>query len=532
MPGISAKSIQLIRRTEEAPRILFLIALFLPIAVLFWNVLTGEAEAPTPWSELFDRYAFHRMGQSLAVGAFSVLFSLFLALPIYFSWLCLSTQCRRWTVAFSLLPLSFPPFGAASGWMTLAALWEQTSRGRIVWGVQGIASQWLYSPLGAGWILGLCFWPIIFLLMATISEPSQARIDASVLMMRPWTRFRKVILPAWKEPAVIAGALVFCLGTIQFEVPSLLQISVYPLEIFIRYSALMNERDALLLSLPYLLVLPFLGWLAVRAGEKFSTGLGEAHIGPVSPLIRWGAFGAAILILALSCLVPAAGLWTRCASLSVTLNAIIEQSEQALRSLAYGGAGGAVIVGLGIWFTASRYRGQSWTIPAGLLFLFTLPSVLIAGGWLQIRSLWPGRIPTGAALFSLLCAYVSHYFIIGYGAGILLWRRFGERQREMGALLKTGFLTRLRRLYLPSFLVPAIPAMAAAALFLWGDISITILLSPPGGETLAVEYYNLLHYGNDPRTAATGLLLLLAPATILLLAFAVWRLIYGMMNDE
>jgi len=326
--------------------------------------------------------------------------------------------------------------------------------------------------------------------------------------------------------------LVFCLGTIQFEVPSLLQISVYPLEIFIRYSALMNERDAFLLSLPYLLLLPALGWLAVRAGEKFSAGLGEANIGPVAPPIRLAAFGAAGLVLALSCLVPAAGLWMRCDSLGGTLNAMMDHGGRALRSLAYSGAGGAVIVGLGLWFSASRRLAQSWAIPAGMLFLFMLPGVLLAGGWLQIRSLWPGRIPTGAALFSLLCAYISHYFIVGYGAGILLWRRFGERQKEMDALLKMRVWTRWRRLYLPSFLLPAIPAAAAAALFLWGDIAITILLYPPGGETLAVQYYNLLHYGNDPRTAAAGLLLLLTPATILLLAFAAWRLIYRMMSDE
>ena len=122
---------------------------------------------------------------------------------------------------------------------------------------------------------------------------------------------------------------------------------------------------------------------------------------------------------------------------------------------------------------------------------------------------------------SLLAAYLSHTFLLGYGAGILLWRYYGIRQREFDTLLDLGYFTRITRLLLPAFWRPGCLATLLVTLVLWGDVGMTILLYPPGGDTLAVEYYNLLHYGSESRTAAIGLLLLLVPALALLAVFIV-----------
>jgi ABC-type Fe3+ transport system permease subunit len=70
------------------------------------------------------------------------------------------------------------------------------------------------------------------------------------------------------------------------------------------------------------------------------------------------------------------------------------------------------------------------------------------------------------------------------------------------------------------------PPLAAASymvyvLCLW-DVETILLVLPPGGETLAVRVFNLLHYGHNSHVNALCLLLLLlamAPSGV----FAFWK---------
>ena len=58
-------------------------------------------------------------------------------------------------------------------------------------------------------------------------------------------------------------------------------------------------------------------------------------------------------------------------------------------------------------------------------------------------------------------------------------------------------------------------------LCLW-DVETLVLIYPPGGETLALRIFNLLHYGHNAQVNALCLLLL-AVALAPLAAWSVWR---------
>ena len=83
---------------------------------------------------------------------------------------------------------------------------------------------------------------------------------------------------------------------------------------------------------------------------------------------------------------------------------------------------------------------------------------------------------------------------------------------------------RWRHLFLPQ----AGPALAAVwyvvyLLCLW-DTETVVLVVPPGGETLALRVFNLLHYGHHAQVNALCLILLLL-AVLPLVAWALFRLL-------
>jgi ABC-type Fe3+ transport system permease subunit len=74
---------------------------------------------------------------------------------------------------------------------------------------------------------------------------------------------------------------------------------------------------------------------------------------------------------------------------------------------------------------------------------------------------------------------------------------------------------------------PQIAAQVAAGwyltylLCLW-DVETLVLIYPPGGETLALRIFNLLHYGHNAQVNAMCLTLL-ALAVAPLMAWAAWQ---------
>ncbi len=494
--------------------------LVLPVLVLVVSSWPREAgEFWRSWS-VFDRFALKRLITSFHLAFWITFFALGFGLIAYAGYCSLSPTARPLWGILALLPLSYPPFGAASAWMTLITRLENPGPGRILWETHGALSRLLYSVIGGGWILGLCLWPIAFLLLTLAAGPQRTQMEAAQLSMTPWTAFRQVVWPAWRPPLFTAGAVIFGLGLLQFEVPSLLQLQVYPLEIFIQFTARFSDWNACLLCLPYLLAAWPIAWAMRRIPSQLELQGGEPAYQWTSINLRAALLAGTALVLALSILVPLWSLMSHAGPVSLTSLVMMEHAPAVFRSLLYAVAAAGGVVVLGAWFTSVSIPKQ-YIAPVLFLAMFVIPGVLTGSGWLRIRSYWPGVQPPGMMTASLLGAYMSHTFFLGYGAGILLWRFYGIRQREFDSLLNIGWISRLRWLILPALWRPGLQAMGLVMLVLWGDVGMTILLYPPGGDTLAVEYYNLLHYGSESRTAAIGLLLLLVPALTLLGVFAV-----------
>ncbi|MBZ0258277.1 hypothetical protein K8I31_19580, partial [bacterium] len=435
---------------------------------------------------------------------------------VYVVYLITPPSKRLWLQAVAVLPFSIPPFAMASAWMTLAG-WAENPGGRIIWGAESAWEHWLYSVPGAAFILALCYWPVIFFYLALSGIPSRRTYEAALLYMPFWMRLRRYWLPTLRQAALIPAAFVFGLTLLQFEAPSLLQVDVYPLEIYVQFSALMDEGAAFTLCVPYLLLVPFMAWVFVRGRNLGRQGAESAVQVRMSSLGKATAYSVLIAIFIGSIATPFGALMMQAYRVDSLWVEWHRHLWTACLTILYAGSTSVILFALGLWLYRVRARWErSLWLMVGLAF-FVMPGVLISACWLEFRTLWPGWLPIWAQTVTLIVGYSVHFWVLGFAAAFLFWNRYGEQQQEADSLLPLSGWERVRFLYASAWLKHCPPILFVMGLFVWCDASVTALLHPPGGETLTVRYFNLLHYGSEPRTAALGLLLLLVPMILMLM---------------
>src|SRR5208283_3927610 len=172
-------------------------------------------------------------------------------------WLAgLEGRWRKCLLAVAIMALALPPFLVTNCWLDLL-------------GYAGVWRGWLplniVSLGGTIWILSLLTWPITLLMVLSAwqrLEPSQLESDVAV---RGWWLIRGLLWPLGRSALAQAGVLTFVLAMNNFAVPAILQVKVFPAEVWVRFNTAFDTLGALQLSWP-LVVAPLLLllWLARR----------------------------------------------------------------------------------------------------------------------------------------------------------------------------------------------------------------------------------------------------------------------------
>jgi ABC-type Fe3+ transport system permease subunit/DNA-binding beta-propeller fold protein YncE len=167
-----------------------------------------------------------------------------------------------------------------------------------------------------------------------------------------------------------------------------------------------------------------------------------------------------------------------------------------------------------------RASSRSWNLLTlfGLLawLPFLIPGVLLGIALIAIfNHTWSSGFYQSAGIVVL--AFVIRYFGLGWNTIARAVQGVDRDLADVARLNGANRLQMLRYVHLPQ-----IGPLAAAAwyvvflLCLW-DVESMILVTPPGGETLALRIFNLLHYGHNGQVNALCLALLglaLAPLIV------------------
>ena len=182
------------------------------------------------------------------------------------------------------------------------------------------------------------------------------------------------------------------------------------------------------------------------------------------------------------------------------------------------GVGGATLgILLSIFVAYIIVKIKTWG--SGLLeflsFLsFSFPGIVIGVGfmWLFVRT------PLYATIWALLIGYIATYLPYGVrpltSAFIQIHNHLEESSRVCGA----GLLYTLRRIIIPLLMPGIVSGWILLATMFVRELSLSVVLSRPGSEVLAVQILRFADDGLWGRLSALGIIMIIISTTLVVLA--------------
>ena len=366
--------------------------------------------------------------------------------------------------------------------------------------LQSIQVLWLnMSPLAA----------IMFIF--SLGKLASGSLESAIMTARPTAVLRHIVFPQIRFSIIGTFLIIFMLTFIHEEVPSFLGYRTYAEEFLVRVVAMESYREASLASLPFLClgtIVYIILALIIRGGNCSDSQIAprllmQTHLN----LPKIHALIGSILLLTM-----AGGL---VALLVTDLN--LRNVEQLLTDNAHS---------IQNTFTLSLVSAITATLCGGLLYRRLIKGAYIGelaiwGGIMMFYWLTPSSLNTLALIQltqvfhcnSMLFDYLVLCF--GYLLKLLPISLFlfvasdtmtSTKQDIFFRFINISTYNKFRKITLPQRWHMWLFICAMLSVFAMNEVSTTVLLIPPGVETIVVRIYNLMHYGDFSSVAFLSLM--------------------------
>lgn len=386
----------------------------------------------------------------------------------------------------AMTPLLVPPYLWALAWTRLGAPTGQ--------------------PLVASLLLGGCLYPLVLApaLLALERCPSSLVDQALLSRGEAW---RSVLLPLAAPFLGLGTLLVFLIALGEYGVPSLLRVDTWAVEIFTLLNGYHDLPAAARASLGPLLAGLAAALLAARMAAAGARPLFTPQGSPpatldLEPGGRTRGVLAAAGALALLVGLPLGLLYREADRFPL---ALWQAGPDLLGTLGSCALAAGLATAAGAWLAASR---NLW-LGGPVLALLAFPPALLALGWAGAAGGEPGLLAFGLAARALPLT-----FLLLLASYLSVPGSLDEAARMRAASWPTRFV----QMHRPALRL----AFALAFALALGDLTLGLLLTPPGAGTLAVRIFQLQHYG-QPDLVATLCLVQVGVGSSPLLAAAAWN---------
>jgi iron(III) transport system permease protein len=324
---------------------------------------------------------------------------------------------------------------------------------------------------------------------------------------------------------VFAAMLVFLLTLGEVGVASFLRYPVYSAEVLTQFAAFYDFSAATAAAIPMLIVTLMILAFEFRFVHASILELSAPAFGRLTTLIKLGRwrfplFGLVLAWTLVTVALPMAMLMLQSASLSVFTDALSRASDSIFRSVVFATAGATLLTALGFFLGYLVHsRALAWWrgIDALALFLFTLPGTVIGIG---LVSLW--NRPVTNAIYAtpsiIILGYIAQYAVLPIRITAATLQRIPPSLERAAQLCGASWFTTLRDILLPLAKSGLIAAWIIAYVFCLRDLGITMVVYPPGSDTLPVRILTLMANGTPSLIAALCLIMIVV--TLLPLAVA------------
>ena len=447
----------------------------------------------------------------------------------------------------SLIPMMVPHILFAVSWVLLL----NPSNGMInlvlrQLGIEAAALS-IYSLTGMILVEGLLDLPIAYLVIAPAMSAFDVALEESSRVCgasNARTLFR-VTLPVLRPAILAALTLVIVRSLASFAVPSVIGMPgrIYVLATHIYsivatgYAADYGMAAAVGMSaLAASITLIVLYRRLTREGEKYVTISSRGYrpsvidlkgarypLFAVVALISFVLIVLPILVLFYTSLVPyvmtpsakafAAMSWRHWVTV---LKAPV--SLLALKNSLYLGVGGAtlgIVLSFFVAYVIVKVRSKASGLLESLSFLsFSFPGIVVGIGfmWFFVQT------PLYSTIWALLIGYIATYLPYGLRPLTSAFVQIHSHLEESSRVCGGGPLYTMRRIVLP-LLVPGIASgwILMATMFV-RELSLSVVLSRPGTEVLAVQILRFAEDGLWGRLSALGILMIFISTALVVLA--------------
>lgn len=467
-------------------------------------------DSPRPWL-LFLR--------SLAVGSIATACALGIGGPA--GVLCERTDLpgRGLLTLVLAVPFVLPTYIQAVGWARLL----------------GPGAPLRDSLLGTGLVLGSCLAPLVLLATRASLRTVDPRLEEAARLSAGWlATLRGVTLPLSLPGVARSAGLVFLLASGDLAVPTYLGVDVFPTASFTQFAAAHRFSTATALAMPLvLLALLVLAAESLILPDRVASLRGVASESGRARVALGRARWPLALLLGAACTGLVAlplGLLVRDA---LTPGALAEAWERAgdaaLRSLAWGAIGACLLTLVGSllgYLVERRALRCARAVDRLALLLFATPSTVLGVGlvalWNHPATSWIYATPAVVLLgyVGQLAAVATRLCASGVAAVPL-------RLEEAAQLAGARWPRRTLRIVAPLAAPGLAAAWLASFLFCLRDLGISMIVYPPGADTLPVRSFTLMANGPPALVAALCVMMIAAALGPLLVLAASLRWMTG-----
>lgn len=424
------------------------------------------------------------------------------------------------------LPLLVPPYITAVAWFGI--LGKAGILSRFVGAEAGTwTSARLFDLTGCVLVLFSTFLPIIVLMTMVLLRTVNPRLEEAARLVAGWgSVLWGVTIPLILPGILIAATLVFLLVLGELGVPMFLRYEVFPVESFTQFSAFLNFGAATAAAMPLAVVtLIVLGaeWLLLRnkiqqlrpAADQTSES--QIRLGyATAPLFLLVTFLGIVLVV-----VPFSGLVIQSGSVAAYIEAWLRAGGSLIRSVEYAAIGASLLTVFG-FFVGYLVHSKAMRIwraaDAFTLLLFAMPGTVIGIG---LVTLW--NHPSTTFIYGtpaiILLGYLAQYTALTSRFTVAALDQIPPAMEEAARLAGAGWWRRLAWIVVPLAVRGLIAAWLAAYVFCLRDLSISMLVYPPGYDLFTTRTFTLMANGS-PQMIAALCVILIGAAIIPLAAFS------------
>ncbi len=519
------------RRRSVSPSFLLLLASILVVTLILlvpaYLILRAASAGPATLSTLVSPRTWTTLGNTVLLAGSVVLSTAAISLPL--AWLVTSTDLpgkRVWSV-LAALPLVIPSYVAAYLYVSLLSP-KGIVQGLLepLLGIERLPP--IYGFTGAWLVLTLITYPFTYLsVRAALQRLDPSLMEAArSLGYSPRRAFWRVTVPLLR-PSLAAGSLLVALYCLRdFGAVNLLRFGTFTRVIYNRYQVYrLDEAAAMALILVALAAMILYLDHRSRGRARYARlSAGTARVArPVQLGVwKWPALLFVGLIIFVALIVPAGGLvywfWRGLSQDWLMSDPVAQSNIVSLGTLlrpawnsfvaSLAAAALTILMALPITVLAVRRPGRAIHLIERIAYTGSaLPGIVVALAFVFIGINYAR--PLYQTLPMLLIAYAVLFLPQAIGSERSSLMQVSPKLEEAGRSLGKRPSHVFRRITLPLVRPGLLAAGAMVFLTAMKELPTTLILSPIGFDTLAVQVWTNITEAFFARAAAPTLLLIL-----------------------